>query len=449
MAVATIHWLFGSNRTPALGCDRVESFPESDYFVAMNRGHMYKVGLETAKATTADFESLRSTFLQILQETPRETSYVSVLTSADRDEWAKVSQVFLNLYSARHAKQFQARDDIIKLSQRNNDFVKTVEECLFIINLEEATPETASERADVFLLDDNSNRWLDKTLSFIVCANGVSSIWGEHTMVDGTTFDGLIKAISSATVEPTRAFEAPTASSATSKSDFTYLPITLPPSMPEYIKTLQVQHRTAHEGYTLANLRHTSYAAAYLRKHKLPPKSIIQLVVQIAVRRILGHNPLGAVDVVSQRPFRGGRTDMIYVMTDPVQAFCAAAEDPSVDAARKRKLLLEAVKSHARLMAMSTQGWGFRWHLMALKEMLEPGEKAPGFYEDDVFVRTSQRPICTSFTEFGLPEMGRCQPHKADIWIGVQVLEERYVKFRNPNQSSARLIMSTESNLPS
>lgn len=105
MTVATIHWLFGSNRTPALGCDRVESFPESNYFVVMNRGHMYKVGLETAKATTADFESLRSTFLQILQETPGETSYVSVLTSADRDEWAKVSQVFLNLYPAKHSKQ--------------------------------------------------------------------------------------------------------------------------------------------------------------------------------------------------------------------------------------------------------------------------------------------------------------------------------------------------------
>ncbi|RFU79325.1 polyketide synthase [Trichoderma arundinaceum] len=405
--MATVYWLFSSNRTPALGCDVYDRFPDSDYIVAMKRGHAYKIPLKSHSGQALEYEKLKSVFQTISRHTPDETNWASILTTANRDEWART------------------RDEIMAGSQDGHNFIKTVEQSLFIIYLEDSAPETANDRADIFLLDDNSNRWLDKTLSLVVCANGVSAIWGEHTMVDGTTFGGLIKALGVPAVEPSQKSNESTAFSATIDVDFAYLPFNMPIPLSKHITTLQAQHQIAHDGYTLANLTHTSYAAAYLRQQKLPPKTVIQLVIQVAVRRLFGYNPLGAVDVISQRPFRGGRTDMIYVMTEPVQAFCAAAEDASVSGPEKRRLFLEAVKSHARLMALSTRGRGFRWHLMALREMMEPGEELPRFYNDTVFTRTSERPVCTSFTEFGLPEMGRCQPHKTDVWVGVQVFEER------------------------
>lgn len=120
---------------------------------------------------------------------------------------------------------------------------------------------------------------------------------------------------------------------------------------------------------------------------------------------------------------------MIYVMTPPVQAFCAAAEDPFISGIKERRLLLEAVKSHTRLVTLSTRGRGFRWHLLALRELLEPGGEMPAFHRDDIYTRTSERHVCTSFTEFRLPEMGRCQPHKGDVSVGVQVFEERRVNY--------------------
>ncbi|KAM0251871.1 hypothetical protein ACHAQJ_007984 [Trichoderma viride] len=405
--MATIYWLFSSNRTPALDCDGYDRFPDSDYIAVMRRGHAYKVPLKHHSGQAIAYEKLKNIFEAILQQTPAETNWASILTTANRDEWTR------------------ARDDIMAGSQSGRSFIKTVEESLFIVYLEDTAPETANNRADAFLLDDNSNRWLDKTLSFVVCANGVSAIWGEHTMVDGTTFGGLIKALAVPTVERLQSSNGSSTLDSVVDGDFTYLPFTLPIDLSKNVLTLQTQHRLAHDGYTLANLTHTSYAATYLRQQKLPPKTVIQLVIQVAVRRLFGYNPSGAVDVISQRPFRGGRTDMIYVMTQPIQAFCAAAEDASISSLEKRRLFLEAVKSHARLVALSTRGRGFRWHLMALREMLEPGEELPLFYRDTIFTRTSERPVCTSFTEFGLPEMGRCQPHKSDIWVGVQVFDEK------------------------
>lgn len=311
------------------------------------------------------------------------------------------------------------------VSENNYNFVQTIEGSLFIVNLEDTSPETATERASVFLLDDNSNRWLDKTLSFVVCANGVSAIWGEHTMVDGTTFGGLIKALATTASEETYAPAESTTTHVRAIDDLIHLPFTVPTSHSTYISTLREQHLSAHDGYSLANLTHTAYAARILRQHKLPPKTVIQLAIQIAVRRLFGYNPLGAVDVISQRSFRGGRTDMIYVMTPPVQAFCDAAEDSNVSGVQKRKLLVEAVKSHSMLVTQSTRGRGFRWHLMALREMLQHGEEAPELYSGGLYHKASKRPVCTSFTEFGLPEMGRCQPLKTDVWVGVQVFDER------------------------
>jgi len=316
----------------------------------------------------------------------------------------------------------ESRQEVMATSQSNQEFITAVERCLFIVNLEDAAPESATERASVFLLDDNSNRWLDKTLAFIVCANGVSAIWGENTMVDGTTFGGLIKALATDEFDETSNGEV--TEPAVTGSDFQHLPCTIPPTLSENVVALRAQYQPSHSGYTLANLKHTDYAATYLRQHKLPPKTVIQLVIQVAIRRLFGFSPLGDVDVISLRPFRGGRTDMIYLMTPAVEAFCAAAEDPSVSAGTKRRLFLEAVQSHARLVTLSTRGKGFRWHLMALLEMLRPGEEFPGFYQDEIYKRTTERPVCTSFTEFGLPEMGRCQPRKGDVWVGVQVFDE-------------------------
>lgn len=89
--MATVHWLFSSNRTPDLGCDRYDRFPESDYLVAMKHGHGYKVPLRDHDGQTITYEKLKSIFQVILQQTPDGTNWASIFTTANRDEWAKVS----------------------------------------------------------------------------------------------------------------------------------------------------------------------------------------------------------------------------------------------------------------------------------------------------------------------------------------------------------------------
>jgi hypothetical protein len=89
--VATVYWLFSSNRTPALGCDGYDRFPDSDYIVIMRRGHAYKVPLKRHGGQAITYEKLKNIFAVILQQTLDETNWASILTTANRDEWAQVS----------------------------------------------------------------------------------------------------------------------------------------------------------------------------------------------------------------------------------------------------------------------------------------------------------------------------------------------------------------------
>lgn len=97
--VATVHWLFGTNRTPALNCDHHEPFPESDYLVIMKHGHAYKVPLRDHNGQVVTYEKLTSIIQTIAQQSPDGTNWASIFTTANRDDWAKVSTyIYLKEY---------------------------------------------------------------------------------------------------------------------------------------------------------------------------------------------------------------------------------------------------------------------------------------------------------------------------------------------------------------
>ncbi|KAI8625190.1 Choline/Carnitine o-acyltransferase-domain-containing protein [Xylariaceae sp. FL1651] len=421
LSMDTVHWIFNAHRTPVLACDRMDRWPGNDYIAVMRRGHVFKVPLQDGSGATAlTAEQLATIFDGILAHpaSSAEVSWASLFTTAHRDEWATT------------------RDQLIATSRENAECIDCIEKSLFIVYLEDASPNTAAERTGVFLLDDNSNRWLDKTMGLIVCANGVAAAFLEHTMVDGTTFEGLARALADYEEDQHEHEYQPRirtndSSTIDRSPSFTYLPFTMPTSLADRIATLRAEHLAAHDGYELANYDLTSYGTRWLREQHLPPKSVIQVLVQLAVRLVLGTNP-SAVDVVSQRPFQGGRTDMIYTSIPEMTAFCEAAVAAAATDIQDQDqdilipLFKEAVRAHAKLLALAQRGKSWRWHLAALRETLRGDEEQlPELYHDPVYLRTGERRVATSFTEFGVPEMGRCPPGREDVWFGIEAFEER------------------------
>jgi acyl carrier protein len=91
LCMESVHWLFNTNRTPVEGCDRVDAWPGNEYIIAMRRGHVYKVPLRDEDGNIILHNSLKSIFNLILEQAPKEANITSVLTTGNRDTWAKVS----------------------------------------------------------------------------------------------------------------------------------------------------------------------------------------------------------------------------------------------------------------------------------------------------------------------------------------------------------------------
>lgn len=91
LSMESISWLFNSNKTPVQGCDRVDRYPGNEYIVAMRRGHVFQIPLREEDGLLVPQAKLIATFQAIL-ETPLETqNWAPMLTTDNRDEWAKVS----------------------------------------------------------------------------------------------------------------------------------------------------------------------------------------------------------------------------------------------------------------------------------------------------------------------------------------------------------------------
>lgn len=88
--VATLHWLFSSNRTPAPDCDTYNRYPESDHLIAMKRGHAYQVPLRDGNGQVIAYDKLKSIFETISKQAPNDINWVGILTADHRDKWANV-----------------------------------------------------------------------------------------------------------------------------------------------------------------------------------------------------------------------------------------------------------------------------------------------------------------------------------------------------------------------
>lgn len=122
---------------------------------------------------------------------------------------------------------------------------------------------------------------------------------------------------------------------------------------------------------------------------------VLQLVIQIAVRRHFGYSP-ASYESVSTRTFRKGRIDFIQVHSPEVSALCKATEDPTKSPSTLRKLLDAAIKTHVAQVTEAMRGRGWERHMMALKYVLQAGEEAPAVFTDPLYTRTRPRKVYTA-----------------------------------------------------
>lgn len=174
-------YIYNAARLPGVPLDRMAQFPGHDHVAVMHRGHIFKV-MPEAEDGNLSVESLTRIFESILERECASDSWTSILVADDRTSWAEVSDVTDD--SGRHLTLLQNREALIEYDSINKETIEMVETSAFLICLDETSPSDPEGRVYDLMMLDCFNRWVDKTIAFVICKNSVSGTYVEHTMID-------------------------------------------------------------------------------------------------------------------------------------------------------------------------------------------------------------------------------------------------------------------------
>lgn len=327
------------------------------------------------------------------------------------------------------------------MSQANKACLHTIEAAAFIICLDNARPETPSERAYQFFYGNGSNRWYDKSLQFVVCDNGASATVCEHALLDGTSTaplkEFIVQAISEGRYED-RLIRAE--KELNSNIGLEEIVFSTNPSIDQRIQHVRQAFEARQSKYCYAGFDLTNVNSLFFRANKCAPKSGVQLVIQLACYRFFGYNP-AASETVSMAHFRNGRVALSQTVWPQVVDFCKAADDRSISLIHRKTLFHDAASSLARSLNRAVKGHSTNRYMMALEWMLHAEEPRPALFDDPVYKQSVTEMVTTDCLENDLLECGLVLRDPGSVWIHFQALDDRYVALR---ESFCRSIDSQE-----
>ena len=300
--------------------------------------------------------------------------------------------------------------------------------------LDSAKPSGPEERFRHFLLG-RKNRWYDKTLQIIVCANGVSAVLCEHSGLDGLSVESLSDFINAALEESEDKDDSVCVPAAANGGSIRprMLPMLVDQTSRDRISFLQDKALTISGNFTFASMTVSDFGNDFFIARKCPVQSGIQISIQLASRLFFNYSP-PAIETVSMATFRKGRVEVHYVLNKAMMKFIDAASDEGSTLSREtvRARAYDAAKGHARSLRHTSKGHGFGRHLLAMEWMLNEGETVPEFFRDPAYLRLKAARVVTSTFQTGWVEGGFVYPVPESILVYVEIKDQRYCRLLPP-----------------
>lgn len=293
--------------------------------------------------------------------------------------------------------------------------------------LDSSKPSGPEERFRHFLLG-NENRWYDKTLQIVVCANGVSATLCEHSGLDGLSIEPLSDFINIALKESENQDNSVCVPAAADEGSFQpqTLSISIDQATRERVTFLQESALTISDNFTFASTTVSGFGNDFFIARKCPVQSGIQISIQLASRLFFNYSP-SAIETVSMAMFRKGRVEVHHVQDEAMMKFIDTAcdEGSGVPRATVRARAYDAAKAHARRLRHTSKGQGFGRHLLAMEWMVKEGEEIPELFRDPAYVQSKAARVVTSTFRTGWVEGGFVYPVPESILVYVEIKDGR------------------------
>ncbi len=347
LSTARTRFLFSTTRVPSRGQDTLRS-PEPGRSDSPPRRRAVTAGTSCAStSSTQDGDplapdalaaGLRAVLALTAEPAPPGTA-VGHLTAQDREQWATDRQALLDVDPA------------------NRSALDVVETALFCVCLEDGVPQDVHAACDLLLHGDSADRWFDRSLSFVVFADGRAGLNCEHAELDGTTVLALVEALA----EPADRRREPRRrrpSRRAARVDFV-----LDAPLRAAVERAASDFAAYAAATATAVLSFPGVGTDRVKALGASPDAFWQLAYQLAHARTRG---VGATyESIATRHFRSGRTEAMRVVTPEVLSFVQAMDAPDADA--RRRAFSAAATAHVERAGQCQQGAAPEQHLWELQ----------------------------------------------------------------------------------
>jgi carnitine O-acetyltransferase len=272
-------------------------------------------------------------------------------------------------------------------------------------------PADTLEACDQLLHGDSGNRWFDKSVSFIVFADGTAGINVEHCGLDGTTILQLVDAIHGDSAEAHSARSGAVAQGTPAIAPVRFV---LDDALRADVQAAGDAFTAYADATATTTVTLADFGSDRAKQLRTSPDAFVQMAYQLAHRRTKGIT--GATyESIATRQYQNGRTEAMRVVTPEAVAFVDAMEDAAADAAGRLSALRAATDAHVARAKQCQMGQAPEQHLWELllvqgRQGTELGATAPmALYESpgwvvmrDDYLSTSAAPsLNIQFFGFG------------------------------------------------
>ncbi|XP_062859579.1 choline O-acetyltransferase-like isoform X1 [Trichomycterus rosablanca] len=385
--------LFMSYRRPGLKKDSLISHGDTCASKTHDPGHiivacknqffMFNLTEKSQKLNESDLLT-QLTRIRKMAESEEKTPPIGLLTSDGRTEWA------------------QAREALLR-EPVNRESLELIESCVCVVCLDEPVKvqPTDSNRA-LFMLhgggheNNGANRWYDKSMQFVVGAEGVCGVVCEHSAFEGIVLvqctEYILKYM---TRSPSKTIRI------SSRSD---LPV---PRRLSWKCSAQIPSMLASSAHNLQRLVNNldmevftfkDYGKEFIKKQKMSPDAYIQVALQLAFYRCTRRSVF-TYESASTRRFGHGRVDNIRSSTAEALHFSKAMTDEEAHAQDSEKMerFRKAIDAQTNYTKMALSGLGIDNHLLGLREVgKELKIETPEIFKDETYHLSNQFILSTS-----------------------------------------------------
>jgi len=338
--------LFMSTRVPGVGRDMLKKSSGSRHIIVQRGNDFWAVDILRKDGSVVPAGELESTFDYIAKQDPLpETVSLGVLTSQNRDVWAKDRMALVD-------------------NPANGASVEMIDSAIFSLCLEDDAPTDFIEAQNHFLFSKASNRWFDKSFQLIVNPNGRTALNFEHAWGDGVAVLRLVNEVHAASLAAPVPIRVQ-AQSAPRRVTFEYSA-----QIKAASERAAAEHAKVAQSTMTSGLEHPGFTSAYIKANNLGLDGCLQMCFQLAHYKLAGYTA-PTYESANQSMYKHGRTETVRSATPESHLMCQVFADPKSSAAQKDAALRTAVKNHGRLTKEALMGKGWDRHVYALKHEAE------------------------------------------------------------------------------